>query len=74
MYLQLLLASAAIAGIVCIFFCVTPTRPEVVRYHRIGTEDVIDSAASKYGSVDLTVHSSPDCSSGEEDDEEFEKV
>tara|TARA_Y100000389_G_scaffold45778_1_gene40633 strand:+ start:4945 stop:5115 length:171 start_codon:yes stop_codon:yes gene_type:complete len=56
MYLQLFLASAAIAGIVCLFVCVTPTRPEVVRYHRIGTEDVIDSA------------------SGEEDDEEFEKV
>ncbi len=73
MYLQLFLASAAIAGIVCIFVCVTPTRPEVVRYHRIGTGDVIDSA-SKYGSVVREVHSSPDCSSGEEDDEEFEKV
>ena len=73
MYLQLFFASAAIAGIVCLFVCATPTRPEVVRYHRIGTEDVLDSA-SQYGSVDREVYSSPDCSSGEEDDEEFEKV
>ena len=71
MYLQLFLASAAIAGIVCSFICVTPTRPEVVRYHRVGTEDVIDSASE---CVDHEVYSSPDCSSGEEDDEEFEKV
>ena len=73
MYLQLFLASVAIAGIVCLFVCVTPTRPEVVRYHRIGTEDVIDSA-SEYESVDCEVYSSTDCSSWEEDDEEFEKV
>ena len=73
MYLQLFLASAAVAGIVCVFVYASPARPEVVRYHRLGTEDVIEPT-SGYGSMDREVHSSSDCSSGEEDDEEFEKV